>query len=81
MDQQANGEPNAIEGFAGLQNSFTYFLRQIRPTQVFVPTINDLHPEHKVTNEQLQLSFFTPPVISGPSWGRRLTQFSRSMSW
>ncbi len=58
MDQQANGEPSAIEGFTGLQNSFTYFLRQIRPTQVFVPTINDLHPEHKVNNEPLQISLF-----------------------
>ena len=54
----ANDEPSAIEGFTGLQNSFTYFLRQIRPTQVFVPTINDLHPDHKVTNEQLQISLF-----------------------
>ena len=56
MDQQANGESSAIEDFTGLQNSFTYFLRQIRPTQVFVPTTNDLHPEHKVTNEQLKIS-------------------------
>ena len=58
MDQQANGEPSAIKGFTGLQNSFTYFLRQIRPTQVFVPTTNDLPPEHKVTNEKLKISLF-----------------------
>jgi hypothetical protein len=58
MDQQANGEPSAIEGFTRLKPSFTYFLRQIRPPQVFVPTINDLHPDHNVTNEQLKISLF-----------------------
>ncbi len=81
MDQQANGEPSAIEGFTGLQNPFTYFLRQIRPTQVFVPTINDLHPDHKVTNEQLQISLFHSTGDIWPELGRRLTQFPRSMSW
>jgi LmbE family N-acetylglucosaminyl deacetylase len=61
----AAGEPSAIEGYTGLQNSFTYWLRQIRPTQVFVPTMNDLHPDHKVTNEQLQISLFH---ASGDIW-------------
>ncbi len=54
----ADGQRSAIEGFTGLQNAFTYHLRRIRPTQVFVPTMNDLHPDHKVTNEQLQISLF-----------------------
>jgi len=60
-----NGEPSAIAGYTGLQNAFTYHLRKIKPTQVFVPTMNDLHPDHKVTNEQLQISLFH---ASGDIW-------------
>ena len=51
-------DSHSIEGFTGLQNAFTYYLRKIRPTQCFVPTISDLHPDHKVTNEELQISLF-----------------------
>ncbi len=51
-------EPGAIGEFTGLQNAFTYYLRKIRPTQVIVPTINDLHPDHKVTNSEVQISLF-----------------------
>ena len=58
-------EPGAIQGFTGLQNAFTYHLRQIRPSQVFVPTMNDLHPDHKVTNSELQISLFH---ASGNIW-------------
>ncbi len=59
------GEPGVIEGFTGLQNAFTYHLRRLRATQVFVPTINDLHPDHKVTNSELQISLFH---ASGDIW-------------
>ncbi len=52
------GEPTAIEGFVGLQNSFTYYLRKIGPTQVFLPTSNDLHPDHKIVHEELLISLF-----------------------
>jgi len=61
----AEDEPGAIHGFTGLQNAFTYFLRQIRASQVFVPTANDLHPDHKVTNSELQISLFH---ASGDIW-------------
>jgi LmbE family N-acetylglucosaminyl deacetylase len=61
----SGNEPGTIAGFTGLQNAFTYHLRQIRPTQVFVPTVNDLHPDHKVTNSELQISLFHS---SGDIW-------------
>lgn len=44
-----------IEGFLGLQNSFTYWLRKIAPSQCFLPTSNDLHPDH--TSSVLEASF------------------------
>ncbi len=47
-----------IEGFIGLQNSFTYWLRKIAPTQCFLPTSNDLHPDHKIVHEEFLISLF-----------------------
>ena len=47
-----------IQNFAGLQNAFTYYLRQIRPTQCFLPTSNDLHPDHRIVYEELLISLF-----------------------
>lgn len=48
----------AIAGASGLQNSFPWVLRQVRPTRVFIPTIADLHPDHRIVNEELLISLF-----------------------
>ena len=58
------GEPD-IEGYVGLQNAFTYYLREFRPTCVFVPTPTDLHPDHQVTHNELLISLFH---ASGDIW-------------
>lgn len=55
----------AIEGYVGLQNAFTYYLREIRPTCVFVPTPTDLHPDHRITHSELMISLFH---ASGDIW-------------
>ena len=47
-----------IEGCAGLQNAFTYWLRKVSPTQCFLPTSNDLHPAHKMIHEEFLISIF-----------------------
>jgi len=47
-----------IEGHAGLQNTFTYYIRKIRPTQCFIPTDRDLHPDHKYTYNEFAISIF-----------------------
>jgi len=47
-----------IEGYIGLQNSFTYWLRKISPTQCFLPTSGDLHPDHKIVHEEFLISLF-----------------------
>ena len=65
-------EPGSIEGFTGLQNAFTHHLRQIRPTQVIVPTMNDLHPDHKITNSELQISLFHANGDIWPELGKPL---------
>lgn len=67
-----SGAPDIREGFTGLQNSFTYWLRKIRPTQCFVPTINDLHPDHKIVYEELLISIFHSSGSIWPELGEPL---------
>ncbi len=52
------GEKLEIKGFKGLQNSFTYYLRKISPTQCFLPTCNDLHPDHRIVYDEFLISVF-----------------------
>ena len=52
------GAPTEIEGAGGMQNAFTYALRQIRPTRVFLPTRADLHPDHQIVHEEVLISLF-----------------------
>ncbi len=54
-----------INGFTGLQNAFTYYLRKIKPTQCFLPTSSDLHPDHRIIHEELLISLFH---ASGSIW-------------
>ena len=51
-----NDHSTAIEGYTGLQNSFTHYLRKIRPTQCFLPTYTDLHPDHKIVHDEFMIS-------------------------
>ena len=52
------GDPTEIEGASGLQNAYPYVLRKVQPTRVFLPTINDLHPDHRIVNEEMLISLF-----------------------
>ncbi len=54
-----------IEGHTGIQNAFTYYLRKVQPTQVFVPTSTDLHPDHRLVHSELMISLFH---ASGTIW-------------
>lgn len=47
-----------IEGFTGLQNAYTYYLRQTIPTRIFLPTGADLHIDHKIVSQELLVSLF-----------------------
>lgn len=51
------GDPE-IGGYTGFQNSFTYFVRKIKPTRLFLPTGEDLHPDHKVVYQEMLISMF-----------------------
>lgn len=65
-----------IEGFTGLQNAFTYWLRKLRPTQCFLPTSNDLHPDHKIVHEEFLISLFHSAGNIWPELGSPLEKVS-----
>ncbi|MBN1806152.1 MAG: PIG-L family deacetylase [Sedimentisphaerales bacterium] len=66
-------EPLAIKGYTGLQNAFTYHLRKIKPTQCFLPTWNDLHPDHRIVYEELLISLFHAAGNIWPELGKPLS--------
>lgn len=66
------GDPVTISGFVGLQNSFTYCLRKINPTQCFLPTQNDLHPDHRIIHEEFLISLFHSAGNIWPELGKPL---------
>ena len=68
-----SGDPPAIKGYAGLQNAFTYHLRKIRPTQCFLPTWNDLHPDHRIIYEEFLISLFHAAGNIWPELGKPLS--------
>ncbi len=67
-------DPLAISGFVGLQNTFTYYLRRVRPTQVFLPTSNDLHPDHRIVYDEFLISLFHAAGNIWPELGKPLAK-------
>jgi len=67
-------DPVAISSFVGLQNSFTYYLRKISPTQCFLPTHNDLHPDHRIIHEEFLISLFHAAGNIWPEMGKPLNR-------
>ncbi len=65
------GEP-AAAGFTGLQNAITKTLRDIRPTQVFMPTSSDLHPDHKIVHQETLISLFHAAGAIWPELGKAI---------
>ena len=68
----AGDDPVAISGFSGLQNAFTHHLRMIKPTQCFLPTWNDLHPDHRIVYDEFLISLFHSAGNIWPELGKHL---------
>ena len=64
----------AVNGFSGLQNAFTFHLRRIKPTQCFLPTWNDLHPDHRIVYEEFLISLFHAAGNIWPELGEPLSK-------
>ena len=67
-----DGDPAVFGGHTGLQNAYTKMLREIRPTRVFVPTGNDLHPDHQNVYNEFQISLFHASGDIWPELGKPL---------
>ncbi|MDR0522358.1 MAG: PIG-L family deacetylase [Planctomycetaceae bacterium] len=61
----------------GLQNSFTWSLRHIRPTRIFLPSQTDIHPAHRAVREELIISVFHSRGAIWPELGEPLAAFPR----
>jgi len=70
--RKAKRGEDAIAGYIGLQNAFTYYLRALRPARVFVPSPADLHPDHQVTHNELMISIFHACGAIWPELGKPL---------
>ncbi|GAB4150290.1 MAG: hypothetical protein Tsb009_25040 [Planctomycetaceae bacterium] len=66
------GEGPEVQGYTGLQNSFTSVLRECRPARVFVPSPADLHPDHRITHSELMISLFHATGAIWPELGAPL---------
>ncbi len=60
----------AIEGYVGLQNAMTKHLRTTQPTRLFVPSAADLHPDHRITYQELLISIFHASGTIWPELGK-----------
>jgi len=69
-----DGSPNEIEGAGGMQNAFTYVLRQVRPNRVILPTSTDLHPDHRIVHEELLISLFHAQGNIWPELGKPIAE-------
>jgi LmbE family N-acetylglucosaminyl deacetylase len=67
-----DNNPLGIAGFVGLQNSFTHHLRKVKPTQCFLPTSNDLHPDHRIIYDEFLISLFHAAGNIWPELGKPL---------
>ncbi len=72
--RQARTHDPAHGGYTGLQNSFTWHLRRLRPQRVFIPAESDTHPDHKITYTELMISIFHATGAIWPELGRPLDE-------
>ncbi len=68
------GAPTEIEGAGGMQNAFTYLLRQVRPNRVFLATSADLHPDHQIVHEEMLISLFHAQGNIWPELGEPIAE-------
>ena len=65
----------AIAGGDGYQNSFTWLLRKVRPSRVFIPSQTDIHPAHKAVHSELIISVFHAHGKIWPELGEPIAKF------
>lgn len=67
-------DPYIVNDFTGLQNAYTFQMRDFRPTRIFVPSGADLHPDHKITYQETLISLFHCGSSIWPELGDPLSE-------
>lgn len=73
-DTYAPRAETTILGATGLQNSFTWILRKVRPTRLFIPNPCDIHPDHQLTAKEMLISIFHAQGGIWPELGPKLEE-------
>lgn len=63
------GDPNVIEGYTGMENAYTYWLRKLLPSRIFVASASDLHLDHKAVYHELLISLVHATSCIWPELG------------
>lgn len=66
------GDPCIIDGCTGIENAYTYAIRKLKPTRLFVPAGSDLNMDHKVVYDELLMSVFHATGTIWPNLGEPL---------
>lgn len=72
--RKADDKKLEIKGYTGLQNTFTYHLRKIRPQRVLLPALSDLHPDHQITYNEFMMSIYHASGAIWPELGQPIEQ-------
>jgi len=72
-----NTKSPVIAGATGLQNSYVWLLRKVRPTRLFLPTPTDLHPDHQLTTKEMLISIFHAQGNIWPELGEPIAEIPR----
>lgn len=64
-----DGDPCIIDNCTGLENAYTFYLRKVKPTRIFVPAGSDLNMDHKVVYDELLMSIFHATGTIWPNLG------------
>jgi LmbE family N-acetylglucosaminyl deacetylase len=67
----------SIAGANGFQNSYTWLIRHIRPTRIFLPSQTDIHPVHKAVHEEMIISVFHAIGNIWPELGEPISEFPK----
>ena len=60
-----------------MQIAFTRLLRKVRPTRVLLPTVADLHPDHRIVHEEFMISLFHAQGNIWPELGEPIPEVPR----
>lgn len=69
--------PEALGGAVGMQNAYVHVLRKFKPTRLFLPSVTDIHPDHRIVTEEMIICMFHAQGNIWPELGAPLERLPR----